>query len=119
MNENLGKRGEEIAADYLKSLGYTILDQNWRCERYEIDIICVNKTDIVFVEVKAHNPNKLFDITKMVDREKQRKIIYCANRYVRMKNISLDVRFDIIVVTKNKEEYSVEHLQDAFYCLRR
>ncbi|MDL2227688.1 YraN family protein [Odoribacter sp. OttesenSCG-928-L07] len=118
-SHELGKLGENLAADYLKSQGYTIVDQNWKSERYEVDIICVNKENIVFVEVKTHDSNKLFDIRKLVDKEKQRKITLSANRYVRWKNITLDVRFDIIIVIKQKENYDIQHIPDAFYCVRR
>ena len=39
---SLGKKGEEKAATYLKSLGLNILAMNFRCpERSEIDIIAL------------------------------------------------------------------------------
>ncbi|MDR2084447.1 MAG: YraN family protein [Bacteroidales bacterium] len=115
----LGKYGEQLAADYIKSLGYTIIEQNWRNEKYEIDIICTNSENIIFIEVKTHDSNKLFDIRRLVDKEKQRKITFCANNYVRRKNIILDVRFDIIIIKKKKDEYELEHIPNAFYCIRR
>lgn len=51
----LGASGEDLAAVFLKSLGYSILHRNVRVGRDEIDIIAEDKEDdvLVFVEVKA------------------------------------------------------------------
>ena len=34
-----GKRGEELAANYLKEKGYEIIERNYRWKRFEIDLI--------------------------------------------------------------------------------
>ena len=49
----IGKSGENQAAEYLKSMGYSITAQNWRQGKYEVDIIAENETVILFVEVKT------------------------------------------------------------------
>ena len=51
----LGKRGEELAAAFLESEGYTILDRNWRCPQGEIDLVALDGVDTVFVEVKTRS----------------------------------------------------------------
>jgi putative endonuclease len=55
----LGRRGEDIAADYLISRGYRIIDRNWRCRVGEIDIIAredaPGRSTIVFCEVKTRS----------------------------------------------------------------
>ena len=53
LHNDLGKRGEEIAADYLISKGHAILARNYRCEKSEVDIISVIGGTIVFTEVKT------------------------------------------------------------------
>ncbi len=50
---SLGGRGEDVAAEYLLGLGWTILDRNWRCRHGEIDIIATDGDTLVFVEVKT------------------------------------------------------------------
>lgn len=52
-NQNLGKLGEEIATEYLRKQGYQILQRNFKAKYGEIDIICLEKTTLVFVEVKT------------------------------------------------------------------
>ena len=50
----VGKNGEDIAVDFLKKQGYRILFRNWRTLRWgEVDIIAIDKSDLVFVEVKT------------------------------------------------------------------
>jgi len=52
---DLGKKGEDLAADYLRKKGYRILKRNWRSGRNEVDIIADNNEYIVFVEVKTRS----------------------------------------------------------------
>ena len=53
-NISVGKKGEELARDYLSKLGYKILECNKRFSRFcEIDIIALDKNTLVFVEVKT------------------------------------------------------------------
>ena len=49
---SIGNKGELIALNYFKSLGYTLLQKNWRVLKMEIDMILSFQENIVFVEVK-------------------------------------------------------------------
>ena len=51
----LGRRGEQLAADYLVRSGYAILDRNWRCRQGEIDVVALDGDETVFVEVKTRS----------------------------------------------------------------
>ena len=48
-----GSHGEDLACEYLKKLGYKILDRNYRIRGGEIDIVCLDQDYLVFVEVKT------------------------------------------------------------------
>lgn len=50
--QELGKEGEDFAADYLQKQGYEIIDRNFKCKQGEIDIIAKDKNEYVFIEVK-------------------------------------------------------------------
>ncbi len=53
--DDLGRRGEELAAQFLLAAGYSILDRNWRCATGEIDVVARDGGDTVFVEVKTRS----------------------------------------------------------------
>lgn len=45
----LGEEYEKIAGEYIKKLGYEIIEYNYRCHYGEIDIIAMDKCDLVFI----------------------------------------------------------------------
>jgi putative endonuclease len=53
--DELGTRGEDLAATQLTVDGYVILDRNWRCAQGEIDIVATDGAETVFVEVKTRS----------------------------------------------------------------
>ena len=55
---DLGRQGEEEAARYLRSLGWTILGRNLRAGKSEIDLACRMGKDMVFVEVRVRSLGK-------------------------------------------------------------
>ena len=54
----LGQEGEKIAIKYLQRLGYTIIEENFRCKSGEIDIIAKEDNEIIFIEVKTRTSNR-------------------------------------------------------------
>ena len=120
-HNELGTKGEEIAANYLTHNGYKIFHKNWYYRNQEIDIIAEYKNYLVIVEVKtrtffsAEVASPLF----AVNRKKQKLIVDAADAYVRKFNIDKDVRFDIISIIFKKDIYDIEHIEDAFYPLAK
>ncbi|MDE6967228.1 MAG: YraN family protein, partial [Clostridia bacterium] len=55
--KNIGNKGEDIAAAYLKRKGYKIVDRNVYIAGGELDIVAVDNNILVFVEVKMRNNN--------------------------------------------------------------
>jgi putative endonuclease len=53
--DELGRRGEAIAARFLESAGLTVLERNWRCSQGEIDLVALEGDELVFVEVKTRS----------------------------------------------------------------
>ncbi len=48
-----GKQGEAIAAQYLLSQNYTLLEKNWRAGHLELDIIAKKEGLVIIAEVKT------------------------------------------------------------------
>lgn len=114
-SHDLGKKGEDLAVEHLKKSGYNILKRNWKFGRNEVDIIAENKDFVVFAEVKTRTEELLIPVGDIVNREKQRSIILCAEKYINWYNISKESRFDVIVVIVSDSEQKIDHIQDAFY----
>ena len=53
--KNLGKTGEDLALDFLKSHSFSILEKNFHSKFGEIDIIAERKHCLYFVEVKTRS----------------------------------------------------------------
>ena len=53
--DTLGRRGEELAATYLTAAGIDVIDRNWRCPEGEIDLVAVEGSTLVIVEVKTRS----------------------------------------------------------------
>jgi putative endonuclease len=53
--DELGRRGEKLAADHLIASGFEIVERNWRCSQGEIDIVATKDSELVFVEVKTRS----------------------------------------------------------------
>jgi putative endonuclease len=117
MNETqkTGGEGEVKAVEYLRSIGYEILETNWRHSNQEIDIIAKDKFYLVIAEVKTRSTTAFGEPEVFVNRQKQRNLIKAANAYLEKKNLMLESRFDILSVLKNGDNYKVNHIKNAFY----
>lgn len=113
-HNELGKWGEDMAVEYLRRKGLTILERDWHSGHRDIDIIAQEGDTIVFVEVKARR-NRLFaDPEQAVDYRKIRKLSSAMNHYVKFRRLNNDLRFDIIsVVGTGEGEPEIEHIEDV------
>jgi putative endonuclease len=111
----LGKTGEDKAAEYLKSKGYTILHRNWKSGKHEIDLVIENRDNIVFVEVKTRSDDYQMLPRDLVNREKQRSIIYAADGYIKRYNINKESRFDVVIIISDGKSEKIDHIEEAFY----
>jgi|SRR6185312_4759490 len=117
MNETqrTGGEGETKAAEYLRSIGYEILERNWKYSNQEIDIIAKDNLFLVIAEVKTRSSNVFGEPEVFVNRQKQKNLIKAANAYLEKKNLLLESRFDILSVMKTGDTYNVNHIKNAFY----
>lgn len=110
----IGNTGEELALNYLKSLGYKIVATNWRYKKYEIDIIAINKNELCFIEVKYRRNNIFGEPHEAVHENKQQQIINGASEFIQQNDYDLEARFDIISITKKGNENKLVHIKNAF-----
>ena len=111
----LGRRGEDLAANYLKSKGYQILNRNFRYRKAEVDIIARKCGILALVEVKTRNEAFYEGISETISRKKRNLLVTAADHYVLANSLDLEVRIDIITLIKTARGYTLEHIPDAFY----
>ena len=116
-NQRFGALGEKLAARYLKEQGYKILKKNYKNKRGEIDIIAVDKNEIVFVEVKTRSASPYLSGQYAVDQRKQFHIMRTASYYLSVTKCDLQPRFDIIEVEVERvsgKMTKINHIKNSF-----
>ena len=108
-----GRLGEQLAADFLLGIGYTIIEKNYRVRGGEIDIIAFDGEILVFVEVKTRKNANFALAREYVTRKKQSHIIHAATLYVMRHKLDCRCRFDVIEVYTT-QNIQIVHLIDAF-----
>ncbi|HEU4495618.1 MAG TPA: YraN family protein [Flavobacterium sp.] len=114
-HNDLGKLGEELAADYLKKEGYDILETNWVFQKAELDIIAKKDGILAAVEVKTRSSLEFGLPQDFVKPKKIQLLVKAINEYVIKNELDASVRFDIISIYKEDKEFKIEHFIDAFY----
>jgi putative endonuclease len=98
----LGKKGEDLAADWLTRNGYQVLQRNWRHGRYEVDIIAGRKNIIHFVEVKCRQSNAYGQPEESVNRKKIEHILQGAAGWLHHHPGHTRVQYDVLAITLRK-----------------
>lgn len=114
LHNETGKRGEEIAAEYLQKQGFTVLEKNWRFGYLEVDLICLENDRLVLVEVKTRADLRHGLPEEAVTRKKERHLLEAAERYLDLKNRENEVRFDIVSVWDEETDVRINHIREAF-----
>ena len=125
----LGKWGEELAADRLKADGWAILARNWRDGPRELDLVAYRDGVLAFVEVKSRSGERCGLPLEGITWRKRRELERAATAWLlqwggRLPSLRA-VRFDAISVwwssgrpdRGSPDRGSVElfHLEDAWW----
>ncbi len=114
-NKEIGILGEQIAKDYLISIQYKILEQNYRYSKSEIDLIAMDGDVLVFIEVKTRSYDYFGPPESFVSEYKEVLIHEAGSYYMETINHDWEFRFDIIAILLNKDgSHHLEHHKDAF-----
>ncbi len=109
-----GKKGENIAAQYLKSKGYSILETNGRSRHKEIDIIAMDNEELVIIEVKTRSTDYFGYPEEAVNNKKQNLLIEAAQAYINETDTDAAVRYDIVSIVLSGRSHTIHHIIDAF-----
>ena len=115
--DELGQRGEELAAARFKKGGWKILERNLSLPSCEIDIVARDGGTLVFVEVKTRRDEGYADPYAEVPVSRRNRIRRAAGEYLRWRGLDRGTpcRYDIaMIVWPDGEEPRFDHLKDAF-----
>jgi putative endonuclease len=112
----LGRRGEDIAAEYLTEHGLVVLDRNWRCRHGELDIVCTDSERLVVCEVKTRSSTRFGLPAEAVDPRKAHRIRLITNSWLAAHAVPwVEVRFDVLaVLAEPGAPVCVHHYPAAF-----
>ena len=79
------------------------------------DIIAIKKGVLAIVEVKTRSSDYFGNPQDFVNQKKIQLLVEAVNEYVNSKNLDVEVRFDIIAILKNQDNFEIKHLKDAFF----
>lgn len=108
--------GENAACEYLKGIGYQILERNFRKGYGEVDIIAREKDVLIFVEVKTRTTFSYGTPFDSIASEKIRQIVKAAKyyKYILHNELPDDLRIDAVgVIVKGGKVTSIEHIKNV------
>ncbi len=113
----LGRRGEDLAAEYLEGLGLVVLARNWRCREGELDILATDGlSTLVVCEVKTRTGTGFGTPFEAVTLGKRRRLRRLTQLYLSATHSGWQrVRFDVIgILALPGEQPTLTHLAEAF-----
>jgi len=115
--DELGRAGERRAEEHLRSLGWQVLDRNWRCAEGEIDLVAADAGALVVVEVKTRSGEGFGHPFEAVDARKRRRLWRLAMAWVAAHPAAVQgrrVRVDAVALTgPDPATARIEHLEDV------
>jgi putative endonuclease len=111
----LGQKGEAEAVQFLRGLGYVIVEQNYRSPFGEVDVIAEDGQVLVFVEVRSHSRPEYGDPLESVNVRKQRQVAKTAQHYLLRYGLeNREARFDVIGIQWDAGHARLSHIPGAF-----
>ena len=112
----LGRAGEQRAARHFETLGFEVLDRNWRCRLGELDIVATDRSRLVVCEVKTRTSTRYGLPAEAVDARKAHRIRQLAGAWLAAHRVPwVEVRYDVLaVLAEPGAPIRVHHYEAAF-----
>ncbi len=113
--QDLARKGEDLACRYLEGQGHVVLSRNWTCRDGELDVVAVDGSRLVVCEVKTRTAQAWGRPDEAVDERKLSRLRRTALRWLGAHNVGwCHVRVDLIsVLWPPGGEPQVQHLRGA------
>ena len=116
--KQFGASGEDYAAAWLQTHGWTILDRNWHTRYGELDIVAMDpKQVIAFIEVKTRRTLRYGLPQEAVTHDKQQHLKHAAVEWLIRPEHRIahsGARFDVITVVPRGQRPVINHIANAF-----
>jgi putative endonuclease len=114
--DELGRRGEDLAAQYLERQGLVVLSRNWRCRHGELDLVATDSVRLVVCEVKTRSGTRFGEPAEAVDRRKAARIRRITQAWLAAHRVRwCEIRFDVLAVLVGPgAQATVHHYEAAF-----
>lgn len=102
----VGKKGEDVAVEYLKKQDYKILERNYRKHYGEIDIVAIDRKEqtLVFIEVKTRTSDQFGTPLESITSWKLKPLLKTAQLYaVENPTLPQSMRIDAVAVLLSEE----------------
>lgn len=114
-SHEVGRHGEDLAAELLRGRGWRVLARNWRFGHKEVDLIAQRGPTVAFVEVKARTGTRFGHPLDAVGSGKRRDLSLAARAWIaRHGRPGQSYRFDAVTVVRDGSATTVEHVEDAW-----
>ncbi|MBI5411913.1 YraN family protein [Candidatus Peregrinibacteria bacterium] len=114
-NQISGQNGEDVALEYLRQKGYTILGRNYRKRCGEIDLIAFDPTnkELTFIEVKLRKNLVFGTPEESITAKKWQRIIKTAQWWLNeKKRAETRWRVDLIAIEYINDKININHIQN-------
>ena len=107
---------ETFVADYMRGMGMVILEQNYTVGKMEVDIIGMEESTLVIVEVKARtHAVEMKEVTEVISADKNTRMVRVADVYAQRCRFPFsDIRFDYAFVHSSDTGLECTYVRDAF-----
>lgn len=110
-NYELGKLGEDFAAEWFSKNGYLVLSRNWRGKKVELDLVLAKNDMLIFVEVKTRSSISFGYPAEAVTKANLKNIKSAAMQWLSVNKFkAIGFRIDIMSLQFDGKEFTVNHL---------
>lgn len=110
-----GKHYEDMACDYLRRQGLSLITRNYHCRRGEIDLIMRDRESLVFIEVRYRRQARFGSACESVNWHKQQRLIATAEHYLlHALKSQPPARFDVVAISGTGADMQLDWIRNAF-----
>ena len=114
-NKVTGNKGEDMAEDYLKGHGYTILHRNWRFRHWEVDIIANKGKFLHFIEIKTRTSSVYGKPEESISKGKMDNLMNASEEYQFLNPQWKFIQFDVLAITLKYDQPAEFYMIEDVY----